>query len=279
MGFIGDLFGDETTTTTTPILSAEQQRLAETQVDLAEFQLQELQNQQAAQAEAFGAVEPAAAGFDEFVAQQSGQDVSGVQGELLEDQLARIKAGGQATDEEIRLINEATTRALAAGETDINRFLEQNLETLRDELAPQLGLRPGDTPILDRGARVAGEASRQQGQLVNTLRGQQALSLLNFPLQRTATLGTLARGQQDVTQNIQQFQAGLRQSAFVNRLQLAGARSTAGLGLAGVSAPNIGPIFANQGSREVESESLGLGSILGGIGGGLAGLGAVGVGG
>lgn len=278
MGVIGDILGGSSETTSTVTLSAEQRELVAKQVELADFQLQELQNQRELQETAFTGAEAAAGDFDQFVDQAGGEDSASAQSQLLQDQLARIQAGGAATDEEIRLINEATERALAAGETDITRFLEQGLETLRDELAPQLGLRPGDTPILDRGARGVAEASRQQGQLVNSLRGQQALSQLNFPLQRTATLGTLSLGQQELGQNVQQFQAGLRQSAFLNRLQLGGARSTAGLGLASVSAPNVGAALGNVGQTSTTSGSPGLGSILGGAGGLLLGLGSIGLG-
>lgn len=279
MGFLPNPFGGGSeTTTVTPFLSPSQQQLTAQQVQLGAFQLEELQNQREAQAEAFGGVDTALAGFDEFVDQQAGQigDIGGIQDELLEGQLERIRSGGAASDREVDLINQAIEQALAAGSTDIERFRTENLGALREELAPQLGLRPGDTPILDRGARIGAEALRQQGALSSSLRGQQAATLLNFPLQRSATLGLLSGAQQERLDALQQFQADLRQSAFTNRLQLAGGRSTAGLGLASVSAPNVGGVLGNIGSTSTTDRELGFGEIAGGLGAVLGGLGAIG---
>lgn len=262
-----------TKSTTTASLSPEQKALTQQQIELGKFQKEQLEKQELLQEQAFGAVEPSAAAFEQFISDQD-EELAGqaeVRDELLQAQLERIRAGGAATPEEIALINAATEQALAAGETDINRFLKFGLEQLREELAPQLGLRPGDTPILDRGSRVAAEAARQQGQLVSSLRGQQFASQLNFPLQRTAVLGGLTGGQQDLQEQIRQFQAQLKQGAFINRLQLAGGRATAGLGLAGVSAPNIGPAFAGvssvtKGSADVAGTLGGIGALASGIG-------------
>ncbi|MES0339847.1 MAG: hypothetical protein ABUK15_07310 [Anaerolineales bacterium] len=276
MGIIGDTLFGKTKDTSQVALTPEQQKLTQQQVTLGEFQKEELERQRLLQEEAFGAVDPSADAFDQFVAEQDQQQSGSgdVQDELLQNQLDRIRAGGAATPEEIDLINSATEQAIAAGETDINRFLKFGLEQLRDELAPQLGLRPGDTPILDRGSRVAGEAARQQGQLVSSLRGQQFQSQLNFPLQRTQVLGGLVGGQQDMQEQIRQFQAQLKQGAFINRLQLAGGKATAGLGLAGASAPNIGPAFSavggvNKGtdaSQGLLNLTQGFQNVAGGVG-------------
>lgn len=263
MGFISDIFGGGSETVVQQAnLTPEQRELINRQVELADFQLAELKRQRRFQGQAFESAESTAEALDRPDA---------VQQELLDDQLDRIRAGGQATPEEIDLINQAVEQALAAGETDIERFRSEGLESLREELAPQLGLRPGDTPILDRGGRIVAESQRQQGQLVSGLRGQQALSRLNFPLQRASTVGVL-------NQNLQEFQSRLRQSAFTNRLQLAGARSTAGLGLAGVATPNIGPAFSGIGETQTTSSEAGFGEIAGGIGATLLGLGAIGFG-
>lgn len=221
--------GGTSTTTSTPKFTGEQRRFLSTQVELAQFQLEELQNQREAQGQLFEGAETAAAEFDETTGGFT----------------------GEATPEQQRLIEEATRRALETGESDISRFQSQATEQLREELAPQLGLRTGDTPILDRGSRIAGEATRQQGQLVSNLRGQQATSLLNFPI--------LA----------QQFQADLKRNAFINRLQLGGSRATAGLGLAGASTPNIGGFPT--GSTTTSSRGIGLGDI-GAAAGGLGAL-------
>lgn len=278
MGFITDIFGGGSETVTQQAnLTPEQRELINRQVELADFQLAELRRQQRFQRTAFEGAEEQAGIVESEAARQTARsrELEPVQDELLGLQLERIRAGGQATPEEVDLINQAVEQALAAGETDIERFRSQGLESLREELAPQLGLRPGDTPILDRGGRIVAESQLQQGQLVRGLRGQQAQSLLNFPLQRASVLGGLTGGQQELTENIQRFQSQLQQSAFTNRLQLAGARSTAGLGLAGVSAPNIGPAFSNVGTTETSSGGAGFGEIAGGIGAVLLGIGAI----
>ncbi len=250
LGFLGDILGARTKGTTTVALTKEQKALTKQQVKIGEFQLAELERQRAVQDEAFGAVEPSASAFDRFVGEQTGDtaQLDAAQDELLQDMLNRIRAGGSATPEEIELINSATEQAIAAGESDITRFMKLGLEQLRDELAPQLGLRPGDTPILDRGGRVVAEGTRQQGQLVRDLRSQQFLSRLGFPLQRAQTLGTLNLGQQDLATARKEFLANLKLSAFVNRLNLAQRQTSAGLGLAGQGQPNVAPIFSSVGS-------------------------------
>ena len=242
MGIVSSLFGggDQKVIQQTN-LTPEQRELIGRQIELADFQLEELARQRGLQTEAFEGVEASRLATEEFVSQQ-------------------IERGGAASEREIELINEAVQRALEAGETDIARFQSQATEQLREELAPQLGLRPGDTPILDRGSRIASEATRQQGQLVSNLRGQQAQTLLNFPLQRSELLSQL------------------QQSAFTNRLQLAGAQSTAGLGLAGVATPNIGPAFSSLNTTQTAERGVGFGEFAGGVGGLLVGLGEIGLG-
>lgn len=254
-------------------LSPAQEALTAQQVELGEFQLAELERQRTLQDEAFGAAEPSLDAFDEFVAGQGDTaELDAAEDELLQDMLKRIRAGGEATPLEIELINAATEQALALGESDITRFLKEGLTTLREELAPQLGLRPSDTPILDRGARAVEESTRQQGQLVRDLRGQQFASRLGFPLQRAGVLGGLNLNQQNLAQSRKQFLGQLKENAFINRLQLAQGRTGAGLGLAGAGQPNIAPLFGNVSSKT--SNQLGFSDIVGGTGGLLSGIGA-----
>ena len=113
--------------------------------------------------------------------------------------------GQISSDYETGLINQAIEMALASGTSDINTAFQESLDILKQNLAPSLGLRPGDTPILDRGGKLALEASRQKTQLSRGLRGQQA-----------------------------QFLQDLEQRSFSNRAQLLGAIQGGGLGLAGM---------------------------------------------
>lgn len=234
-GLIGGRGGGTTKQVSQTILTDEQKELIEKQTKLAEFQLQELKRQRKLQAEAFDPAAAAAQSYEDFTTGLT----------------------GSATPEQRALIDEAIQSALAAGESDIKRFQTESTEQLREELAPQLGLYPGDTPILDRGSRIASEAARQQGQLVSKLNLQRATSLLEYPAA------------------IQDFQSRLRQQAFVNRLQLAGGKTSAGLGLVGIS-PNVGAVLSTAGSASKSSNPvLGLSSTLGGIGGLLSGIGAI----
>lgn len=277
----GSLFG-KTKSISTPILSGEQKEITQQQVELGEFQAEELERQRLLQEETFAGAGSSLEEFEQFVASQTGDasQLDAAQDELLQDMLDRIRAGGSATPEEIELINSATEQALAAGESDITRFVKLGLEQLREELAPQLGLRPGDTPILDRGGRVAAEGARQQGQLVSSLRGQQFAARLGFPLQRAEALGGLNLGQQDRTQAIKAFQAQLTESAFINRLRLAQTSTSAGLGLAGAGQPNIAPLFGSVGQATIGTDpSRGLSETGSTISGFMSAAGSLGAGG
>lgn len=256
-------------------LTPQQQELTAQQVRLGEFQLAELARQRRLQEQAFGAVEPSLEAFEQFVSSQTADTakLDAAEDELLQDMLDRIRAGGAATPLEIELINSATQQAIDAGESDISAFLKTSLAQLRDELAPQLGLRPGDTPILDRGGLAAAESARQQGQLVRDLRGQQFATRLGFPLQRAGVLGGLNLGQQEAGAARKEFLARLTESAFINRLRLAQGRTGAGLGLVGAGTPNIAPLFENVSSKT--SNQLGFSDIVGGAGGLLTGIGLV----
>ena len=113
--------------------------------------------------------------------------------------------GQISSDYETGLINQAIEMALASGKSDIDTAFQESLDVLKQNLAPSLGLRPGDTPIIDRGGKLALEATRQKSQLSRGLRGQQA-----------------------------QFLQDLEQRSFSNRAQLLGAIQGGGLGLAGL---------------------------------------------
>lgn len=203
-----------------------------------------------------------------------------IQDELLQLELDRIRQGGQATPEQLALIDQASAAALASGESDINRFQEDALTALREELAPQLGLRSGDTPIMDRGQLVAREAVRQKGQLASQLAGVRATSALNYPLAAGQLGSAQTQFQQSLAQSAQDFQAQLRDSAFVNRLNLLGTQGQLGLGLASGLGSNLASaqagLAAGRGATQTSSQPLGLGSVLGGAGALLQGLGAIG---
>ena len=265
-------------TTVQPTPPSEEERaLQAQQLKLAEFQLEELQRQSTLQQEFAGQIQPLLDIQAEEAqrALEQAEKFGPIQEELLTLALEDLRRGGAATPEQISLIEEAGAAAIARGETDIERFRGEGLEVLREELAPSLGLRPSDTPILDRGSRLAAEAARQQGQLVQGVRGAEATARLNFPLAQSQLLQASAFGQQSLAEAARQFQDNLRQQAFTNRLNLQSTVGGLGLGLAtGVSVPFPG---FQRGSTTSTSDPLGgFTSILGGAGGFLSGLGAVG---
>ena len=189
---------------------------------------------------------------------------TGARDELREIQLETLRSGGQATAEDTRLIEEARGAALRRGESDIDRSLRSSLETLREELAPQLGLRPSDSPILDRGARVAEEATRQKGQLVATLDAQAAEAQLRFPVERQALVSEATRRGQEFEESVTRFQQQLREQAAINRLSLTAGLPAPGLNLAQASGANVGSIASATTERGPSSSSFSFGFGLGG---------------
>ena len=262
----------KTTTQPSPP-SAEETALQQKQLELATFQLEELRRQSTLQQEFAADIGPLLEQqtADAQLARERNEALFPIQEELLQLALDDIRRGGAATSEQIELIQQSGDAALERAGVDIERFRTEGLTALREELAPSLGLRPGDTPILDRGARVAAEATRQGGQLAAGIRGAEATARLNLPLAQSQLLQTSALGQQNLTQATSQFQDQLRQAAFTNRLNLQSNVGGLGLGLAtGVSVPFPG---FQRGSTTSTSDPLGTAAKLaGGIGAVLTGF-------
>ena len=149
------------------------------------------------------------------------QRLGPIEEELLNLELERIRSGGAATPEQIEQIEAATGAQLGLAESDIDRVTKSGLGLLRSELAPSLGLRSRDTPILDRGGRIAEEGIRLKSQAGRAFRGAAASARLNLPL----ALSQMNQSQQQITQGISQFQEQLKQRALENRLRLQAAPS------------------------------------------------------
>jgi hypothetical protein len=204
------------------------------------------------------------------------QQFTALNQELVGLQLQATRQGSAATDKQIGLINEASEAAIALGSSDIDRFTKEGLNLVAGELAPSLGLRPTDTPIQDRGFRLAEEGVRQKSQLQRQIRGQAASAQLNFPLAAGA-FDTAQRGAtQQFSQAAQQFQNQLQQQAFINRLNLTNQASSSGLSLAGLGNPlGAQQILAGQrvAGATTSSSSFNPFQTLGAIGGGILGFG------
>ena len=166
---------------------------------------------------------------------------TGTPGRLGFGSAGQPTTGQISSDYETGLINQAIEMALASGKSDIDTAFQESLDILKQNLAPSLGLRPGDSPIIDRGGKLALEATRQKSQLSRGLRGQQA-----------------------------QFLQDLEQRSFSNRAQLLGAIQGGGLGLAGLGGAGntLGALTAGRTAQSSTSgfnpyqAASGIGSLL-----------------
>jgi hypothetical protein len=187
-----------------------QAELAPIQQQLLESQLQ----QQLANAQAGGTPEEQA---------QAAKQLQDIQLQSAQAQLEAInRAAAGPTEQQLASLEELAQSQIAAGGIDIERFETESLQRLREELAPALGLSASDSPILDRGARVAAEAIRQRGSLAANVRTASMAAAQNLPLAQGQVIGALASSQQQIGLATQQFQSNLAQAATANRLQLGG---------------------------------------------------------
>lgn len=279
MSKIGSIFGGggSSTTSTGRDPTPEETALVEKQTELLDFQLAQLQKQAEFQTTAFdqasGLLDLQQAEVQRIADRRA--ELEPVQQEMLDRLLAQVRSGGQATPEQIALIDQATEAALEAGESDIGRAERSALETLREELAPARGLRPTDTPILDRGARVAEEATRQRGQLARDLRGAAATARLNFPLAAGSQLFGQASALQNFAQAQEQFSQQLRESAALNRLNLTQSKGGLGLGLATGVGANPGQTLSALANIRGTTSTTERGASFGDFANFLGGVGAV----
>lgn len=130
---------------------------------------------------------------------------------------------------------------------------EEALTQYGQEVAAQRGLRTSDSPI-------GNEMVRERGRLELGLQAAKATSSLD-----------LANSQKTFEEGIRQFQEGLRQQAFNNRLALSTAAPLS-FNLANALASQRFQGIS-QGSTSNTSNQLGFGQVASGIGGGLTGLG------
>lgn len=215
--------------TQTNKLSPEQSELVGTENELAKRQLSMLDDSYGALKQVF--LNPDSLAQQQELqqlqlqsAKQAAQDAADnapIVKQINEMTLQRLKDNGAATPEQTSMIDEMTRAQTASGTSDIRAQASDTLKQLRDETTTSLGLRPTDSPIQDRADLIGKEATRQIGQLTNTMAATNASAKLNFPL---------AVGQ--LQNSTAQVAAGLQNSALSNRLMLTqGLGSAAGGGL------------------------------------------------
>jgi hypothetical protein len=199
--------GGGSSSTVQPGPTPEQTALTQSQVDIAQQQLVELKKQDALTqqiVDAYGPLIPEQAALLKTQLEQANspqaqqiQDAQNqltllqlseaqknapIQDQILQLQLDQLKAGGAATPQQQALIDEATKSALASGTSDINQWMSDATRQIAQELAPSLGLRPTDQPILDRAGLIAREGLRQVGKLQSDLQTAGVTAKLNLPL-------------------------------------------------------------------------------------------------
>lgn len=157
-----------------------------------------------------------------------------IQDELLQRQLDEVRRGGAATPEQLDRIKAAADAGISAGSADIDASTQRGIGLISDELANSRGLRLSDSPIGSEAALLAREGQVQKGSLIKNLRAGQASAALNYPLAAGQLISGMNLSQQNVTDAAKAFQAELRQRAFQNRMTLSGQSSASGIGLAGL---------------------------------------------
>ncbi len=203
---------------------------------------------------------------------------------LLTNEATSIEQGSKLDPQTEALIDQVFESQFDAGVSDINQALRNTLEIIRDELAPQLGLRPEDTPVLDRAARVAAETVRQTGQLRSQIDTAAGTAKLNFPLEQDALTSQRTNQFAATTQNASDFADQLQQQAFLNRQLLTEQAGNFGLNTAQATGASPGTTAANLGANRarlapetvsLSSNSTNFGELATGIGGLLEGIDAL----
>jgi len=157
-------------------------------------------------------------------------DASQASGELGDLEATDIRRGGRASSGDIRNIDAASAAALEQTGSDIDAGVEDALRQLRDVTATSRGLSIGDSPILDRGQLIAREGLRQKAQASRGARLFGAEQRLKHPLERGALQSQRIGALEDRSASIREFQQGLRQQAFLNRLTLGNTAAALRLG-------------------------------------------------
>lgn len=291
-GLIKAVFGNgestSNTTVTTPPMSDEEKQLVQLNTQLAQRQLQNMDqlqpfqqkllqmsmddlDQQAATSKALNA-----AVTPEQQASLAKQDydralrMGPVQEQLLQAQMDAMQ--GKVTPEQQKAID----AAVAAGSADIDTSTQKGIGLIADELANSRGLRMTDTPILREATLLARSGQEQKANLSRNIR---ATGMINMPQLSSG----IAMGQQTLADAAAQFQADLRQRAYQNRLALTGQTSSSGIGLAGVGSgvgsSTLGTLAgARTANRTVNGSAFDPASVINSYGNLARGIGQAGAG-
>lgn len=251
------LGGSSKTVVNVPPPTAAEQELTAISTEKAKFELEELKKGAGLQAEYNKKLDAFLADMQKTSEAQLAEQAKyqPLYDEILQGELERIRRGGAASPEEISLIQQATGAARETGKQAINAFSQDALEDIKNILAPSRGLRPTDSPILDRGGLVQREATRQFGQLSSGLAESEANARLNFPLARDQLLSSMSQFQLGLGESARNFQAQLRQQAADNQFQLAQLRQSGLASVTGTPFSAAGTLGALTGIRGVQTST------------------------
>lgn len=150
-------------TTVTPPPTPEELRLNDVTARIGEEQIKAIQRQ------AF--VQDILKEFAPGLAEQVGGDLG------LQEQDTEGLGISAAEERQVRQFGD---EQLAMGSSDLDAQFTEGLGILRDELAPSRGLRPSDSPIMDRGGLLLKENLRQKAQLGRSVRADTSSRLLDL---------------------------------------------------------------------------------------------------
>jgi len=145
--------------------------------------------------------------------------------------LTQLERGFQLTPQQNQQIEAAIDSARARAQTSAERDRAEGLRAVFDEIAPSLGLRPGDTANLDRAGRIVAEYQRQMGDVSRELAGQEAQLKLNIPLSYGQAAAQARYPQVQALTQLGTTQANIEEQARQRRLGILGGLTTLGQNL------------------------------------------------
>jgi hypothetical protein len=121
----------------------------------------------------------------------SGQ-VSRTIGESADIALENLRSANRSPEEIRALIGEEADLRIEGGLSDIESFSRRLGTQLRTVIAPSRGLRPGDSPILDRAGEIQRTGVEQGAQLIRDIRSAQTRANIDVPGQIQERVGSLS---------------------------------------------------------------------------------------
>ena len=173
--------------TTIPEATAEEKQLTQGLVEQAGFRFDEIKNLVAELKLQFPDIDKAVAtlqGQTEKAIAQGGDAFAAFTQGIKDLEAFSDPETLQATDAELTNINDIIKSQFDLGSEQIQQGARQNLEQAREVFGQSRGLRPGDTPVLDRAAQIARTATEQTGLLSRNLAVTAAQQKQDVPFRR-----------------------------------------------------------------------------------------------